>query len=187
MSWARYIYVHMYMPTYLHKSGLLTLEIWTLKPVLRHGRGALEAWPSGIGSVWHRGDWIYGSWDRIPPGYRVVAIQREEKEKKTWKGFEGATGVHPLVGEVNLRHQLHVGGRHRVHRQNRDLQISVKNWWTSIFETTIWYAHGKMPVNAKLFNANNVNNNFKFSDVLVLLKMIGSIIILTELSYLSFT
>jgi hypothetical protein len=26
------------------------------------------AWSSGIVSACHRGDWSYGSWDRIPPG-----------------------------------------------------------------------------------------------------------------------
>jgi hypothetical protein len=29
---------------------------------------------SGIVSACHRGDWSYGSWDRIPPGYGVVAF-----------------------------------------------------------------------------------------------------------------
>jgi hypothetical protein len=28
----------------------------------------------GIASACHRGDWSYGSWDRIPPWYRVVAF-----------------------------------------------------------------------------------------------------------------
>jgi hypothetical protein len=33
---------------------------------------------SGSVSACHRRDWSYGSWDRIPPGYRVVVF----KEKK---------------------------------------------------------------------------------------------------------
>jgi hypothetical protein len=45
----------------------------------RHGKIfgplALTAWSSGIVSACHQGDWCYGSWDRIPPGYRVVAFK----------------------------------------------------------------------------------------------------------------
>jgi hypothetical protein len=36
------------------------------------GPPAMASWPSGIVSTCHRGDWSYGSWDRIPTGYRVV-------------------------------------------------------------------------------------------------------------------
>jgi hypothetical protein len=35
----------------------------------------MAAWSSGIVSVYHRGDWSFWSWDRIPPGYRVVAFR----------------------------------------------------------------------------------------------------------------
>jgi hypothetical protein len=40
---------------------------------------AMAAWSSGIVSAWHRGDWSYGSWDRIPPRYREVAFEKEKK------------------------------------------------------------------------------------------------------------
>jgi hypothetical protein len=36
--------------------------------------GALAAWSRGIVSACHRGDWSYGSGDRIPPGYRAVVF-----------------------------------------------------------------------------------------------------------------
>jgi hypothetical protein len=32
------------------------------------------AWSSGVASACHRGQWSYGSWDRIPPCYSVVAF-----------------------------------------------------------------------------------------------------------------
>jgi hypothetical protein len=39
---------------------------------IRIGQIALAVRSSGNVSACHRGDWIYGSWDRIPPGYRMV-------------------------------------------------------------------------------------------------------------------
>jgi hypothetical protein len=36
---------------------------------------ALAAWSSGIVSASHRGDWSYGSWDRIPPGYTILKVR----------------------------------------------------------------------------------------------------------------
>jgi hypothetical protein len=38
---------------------------------------ALAAWSSGIVTTCHRGDWSYWSWDRIPPGYNVVVLNRK--------------------------------------------------------------------------------------------------------------
>jgi hypothetical protein len=35
-------------------------------------------WRRGIVSACHRGDCSYWSWDRIPPGYRVVAFYRKK-------------------------------------------------------------------------------------------------------------
>jgi hypothetical protein len=43
---------------------------------------ALAAWSSGIVSLSHRRDWRNGSWDRIPPGYRVVDKKRVPKVSK---------------------------------------------------------------------------------------------------------
>jgi hypothetical protein len=37
--------------------------------------GPLEAWSSRIVSACHRGDWSYGSCDRIPPGYTYIGWQ----------------------------------------------------------------------------------------------------------------
>jgi hypothetical protein len=41
-----------------------------LKPHTSNANEALAARSSGIVSACHRGDWRYGSWNRIPPGYR---------------------------------------------------------------------------------------------------------------------
>jgi hypothetical protein len=35
----------------------------------------LRVWPGGVVSACHRGDWSYVSWDRIPPGHRVVVLK----------------------------------------------------------------------------------------------------------------
>jgi hypothetical protein len=43
---------------------------------LRHWKqfeaAMMAAWSAGRASACHRLDWKTGSWDRIPPGYRLV-------------------------------------------------------------------------------------------------------------------
>jgi hypothetical protein len=47
--------------------GIFGLKIYHL---------ATLAWSSGVVSACHRGDWSYGSLDRILPGYRVVVFKK---------------------------------------------------------------------------------------------------------------
>jgi hypothetical protein len=56
--------------------GLIQLIVFRF---LWHGETvhALAAWSSGSVSACHRGDWSYGSLDRIPPGYRVVVFNKK--------------------------------------------------------------------------------------------------------------
>jgi hypothetical protein len=38
---------------------------------------ALSEWSSDLVSACHRGNWSYGSWDRIPPGYRALVNKQK--------------------------------------------------------------------------------------------------------------
>jgi hypothetical protein len=69
-TWSAYI-LSLTANTYL--LGILTNKVHNdlLSILLLQTRGLVYIC-SGIVSDCHRGDWSYGSWDRIPPGYRVV-------------------------------------------------------------------------------------------------------------------
>jgi hypothetical protein len=51
---------------------LCTLDLMCIVCVLKkRNKGALAVWSSGIISACHRGDWSYGSGDRILAGYTL--------------------------------------------------------------------------------------------------------------------
>jgi hypothetical protein len=57
---------------------------------LRMGLYRLAAWSSGIVSTCHQGDWNYGLWDWIPPGYRLLASFYENKTHKLQQQFKSS-------------------------------------------------------------------------------------------------
>jgi hypothetical protein len=60
-------------------------------------------WPRGIVSACHRGDWWYGSWDRIPPWYRVVAFIEGKKLSTIIKAIFGIKWQQKATFEQKLR------------------------------------------------------------------------------------
>jgi hypothetical protein len=61
---------------------------------------APAAWASGIVSTWHRRDWSYGSRDRIPPGYRVVAFLKKKGRQKNNNGLHLSLDVPVIVAWI---------------------------------------------------------------------------------------
>jgi hypothetical protein len=60
----------------------------------------LAAGFSGYVSACHRGDWSYGSWDRIPPGYWLVIFYNKKEFFSLFPKWSALVTMHNLLLQI---------------------------------------------------------------------------------------